>query len=191
VDTTDLRYAVSGLWWLGVLRATAAILFGIVTVFWPGLTLTALIYLLAAFILAIGLVETIAGIMSINRRNNWWLTLLVGLAAIGVGVYLAGHPDASLRTFILIVGIWFISWGVLDLMVAFMSRLSTGNRVLSFIAGVAGLAAGIVVLLQPVSGGLAFAWVLGLYGIIYGVMNLASAIELRDDFEQLTAPGRA
>ena len=173
-----------------MLRATAAILFGLVTVFWPGLTLAVLIYLLAAFVLAIGLVETISGLMSIRRRTTWWVTVAVGLISLGVGVYLARHPDASLRTFILVVGIWFIGWGVLDLMIAFLSRLSIGNRVVNFIAGLAGVAAGIVVLLQPLSGGLAFAWVLGLYGIIYGIMHLASSIELRNDFDELTASGR-
>ena len=184
----SISSAVSGLWWMGILEGTFAVFFGIVAVFWPGLTLVTLIYLLSAFVIALGLTETIRGVMSINRRNTWWMTLLIGLIGLGAGIYLARHPDASFRTFILVVGISFIARGVVDLVRIFVENwLSTGNRVLNFIAGLAGIAAGIIILLQPVSGSLAFVWVLGLYGIIYGTLAIAVSLDMRNDFEKLTS----
>src|SRR6266404_5708275 len=184
----SISSAVSGLWWMGILEGTFAVFFGIVAVFWPGLTLVTLIYLLSAFVIALGLTETIRGVMSINRRNTWWMTLLIGLIGLGAGIYLARHPDASFRTFILVVGISLIARGVVDLVRIFVENwLSTGNRVLNFIAGLAGIAAGIIILLQPVSGSLAFVWVLGLYGIIYGTLAIAVSLDMRNDFEKLTS----
>jgi|SRR5579862_4324407 len=185
---SSLSSAASGLWWMGILEGTIAVFFGIVAVFWPGLTLVTLIYLLAAFVIAIGLTESVHALMSIKRRNTWWMTLLIGLIGLGAGIYLARHPDASFRTFILVVGISFIARGVLDLVRLFVDRwLSVSNKVLSLIAGLAGIAAGIIVLLQPVAGGLAFVWVLGLYGIIYGVLRVASSLDMREEFERLSA----
>ena len=186
MDKSTLRLAAGELWWMSMLKATAAIFFGLVTVFWPGITLVVAIYLLSAFVIAVGIIETVHGLMSIKRRNTWWVTLLLGLLVLGVGVYLARHPDASLRTFILIVGISFIGWGLLELAQAVVNRLSTGYRILSFISGILALAAGVIVLLQPISGGLAFVWVLGLFGIVYGILAMAAGIELRNDFEELT-----
>src|ERR1051325_6508271 len=111
-NQSSVSSAVSELWWLGVLQGTVAVLFGIVAVFWPGLTLVTLVYLLSAFVIAVGLTETVMGLMSIKRRDTWWMTLLIGLIGLGAGIYLARHPDASFRTFILVVGISFIARGV-------------------------------------------------------------------------------
>lgn len=187
-DKTTLSSAVKGLWWMGILQGTFAVFFGIVAVFWPGLTLVTLVYLLAAFVIAVGLTETVHGLMSIKARNTWWMTLLIGLIGLGAGIYLARHPNASFRTFILVVGISFIARGVLDVVRVFLERwLSAGNKALGFIAGLAGIAAGIIILLQPVSGGLAFVWVLGLYGIIYGTLGIAVSLSAREELESLTA----
>jgi uncharacterized membrane protein HdeD (DUF308 family) len=184
---TSLTNAVSGLWWMGILEGVFAIFFGIVAVFWPDLTLVTLVYLLSAFIIALGLTETARGLMSINRRSTWWVTLLIGLIGLGVGLYLARHPHASFRTFILIVGISFIARGLLELVRVFVENwLTVGNRILGFIGGAVGIAAGIIILLQPVNGGLAFVWVLGLYGIIYGIMAITVSLDMRNEFEKLT-----
>lgn len=185
-DTTPLRLAVGELWWVNMLKATVAIFFGLVTVFWPGITLVVLIYLLSAFVIVVGIIETIHALMSIKRRNTWWVSLIVGLGVLAVGLYLVHHPSASLSSFILIVGIAFMGWGLLELVQSFVNRLSSGYRVLSLIAGIVSLAVGISVIVQPVSGGLAFVWVLGLFGIIYGIVSLAMGIELRNDYEELS-----
>jgi len=45
------------------------------------------------------------------------------------------------------------------------------------------LIAGIVVLRQPVAGGIAFVWVLGLYALISGPLMIALASEARRELE--------
>lgn len=186
-NETSLSSAVSGLWWMGVLQGIFAVIFGIIAVFWPGLTLVTLVYLFSAFVIAVGLTEIVLGLMSMRRRDTWWMTLLIGLIGLGVGIYLARHPDASLRTFLLIVGISFIARGVMDAVRVFIDRyLSAGNKALSFISGLAGIVVGIILLLQPISGGLAFVWVLGLYAIVFGTLAIAVSLELRNEFEKLT-----
>src|SRR5689334_1463553 len=93
------------LWWLMLLQGVAAIFFGIVAVFWPGLTLVTLVYLFSAFILAWGVVEVIHGFLSVRRNDTWWLTLLFGLIGLGAGIYLVRHPHVSFTALILIIGL--------------------------------------------------------------------------------------
>lgn len=173
------------LWWLGVIEAIVAILFGIISVFWPGLTLITLVYLLGFFVIIYGVAELIRGLMQIGRGDTWWITVLLGLVTFGVGIYLARHPSVSFHAFILIVGITFIVWGVMDLSRSFLEIGPGSHRVLNFIAGLAAVLVGIYTLFQPVSGGLAFVWAWGLYGIIYGVTLLAAAMRLHREFREL------
>jgi uncharacterized membrane protein HdeD (DUF308 family) len=155
--------------------------------FWPGLTLLTLVYLFTAFVIGLGFMEVMNGLMNIQRRSTWWVTLLVGLASLGVGVYLVRHLDVSFRTFILLIGLLLIARGILDIASSFVERATTPSRVLLILAGVAALIAGIVILFQPVAGGVAFVWVLGLFAMIYGALTLALSFELRNELLELLA----
>lgn len=181
----EISRNVSELWWLWVVQAIVSILFGIVAIFWPRLTLITLVYMLAPFVIAIGLIEVIRSLMTVKYRDTWWMSLIIGFLTLGVGVYLARHPHLSFATFVLVVGITLIGWGVIDIAKAFLDGIFTHHRTFSFISGLAGIIAGIIVLLQPVAGGLAFVWVIGLFSLIYGTMALAMSIDHHKDYQDL------
>ena len=176
--------ALEELWWLALLQGIVAIFFGIVAIFWPGLTLVALVYLFSAYILAWGIVEVINGFLSIRRRDTWWLNLLFGLIGLGAGIYLVRHPQVSFAALIIIIGLVLVSRGLLDIMAAFLDKRGSTHRILSLIVGAAAIIAGIVLLFQPEKGGVAFVWILGLYALIFGALTTALAIESRDRIEK-------
>lgn len=179
---------ISELWWLWVIQALVSVLFGVLAIFWPGLTLVTLVYLLSIFVIVTGVVEVVRALTSVKSRpDTWWMSLIVGFLTLGVGMYLARHPGLSLATFILVVGIAFIAWGAVDLIRSFFEAQSASHRVLSFIAGIAGVAVGIFTLLQPTKGGLAFVWVFGLFAFVYGISALIMAIEHHHDYEAFKA----
>lgn len=168
------------LWWLHLLQGVTAIFFGIVAIFWPGLTLVTLVYLFSAFVLAWGIVEVIHGFLSIRRRDTWWLTLLFGLVGLGAGIYLVRHPQVSFTALVVIIGLVLIGRGLLDLIGAVLDKHNASRRTLTLIIGVAALIAGIILLFQPEAGGVAFVWILGLYALVFGAFTTALAIEARD-----------
>jgi uncharacterized membrane protein HdeD (DUF308 family) len=173
--------AVNEMWWLGLTQGILAIFFGITAVFWPGLTLVTLVYLFSAFILLWGMTEIIHGLLSIRRRSTWWLTLLFGLVGLGVGVYLIRHPDISFDTFIVVTGLTLIVRGLLDVLSVLLDRRTINNKILMAIIGIAAIAAGIILFLQPVAGGVAFVWILGLYALIFGLLIIVMSIEARNE----------
>lgn len=179
VSAPTIGSITSELWWLIMVQSVLAIFFGIAAIFWPGLTLVTLDYLFSAFVLIWGIIEIVHGLMSISRRDTWWLTLLFGLAGLVIGVYLVRHPDVRFATFILLIAVALIVRGVFDVLGTFLDNRSTTSRILMLIAGVAGIAAGIITLLQPAAGGVAFVWVLGLYALIFGVITFTVALEAR------------
>jgi uncharacterized membrane protein HdeD (DUF308 family) len=164
-------------------RGVVAILFGLVALFWPGLTLVTLVYVFSAFLLVSGLVGMIMSIVTIRDNKYWFMDLLLSFLELGIGVYLVRHIGVTLATFILLVGISFTVRGVVQIVRAFVDDAASGHRILVGLGGLVGLVAGLVVLRQPVAGGIAFVWVLGLYALISGPLMIALASEARRELE--------
>lgn len=181
---------VSGLWWMVMSQAIIAILFGIAAIFWPGLTLVILVYLFSAYVLLWGIIELVRGLMSITRRGTWWLSTVLGVGGLGVGVFMIRHPHESFKTIILLIGLTLIVRGLLEVVGGFVDKLNPTQRALTILIGVIAIIAGIVILLQPTKGGVAFVWIVGLYALIYGALMFALALEARNIYQDMLSEER-
>lgn len=163
-----------------VLQGVVTLIFGVAAVFWPGLTLLTLLYLFSTFVLISGIVTTVRGFMNVGGSGYWFLEILLGFFELGVGVYLLRHPQVTFATFILLIGFALIARGIVDMVMSFIDGSRTAShRTLGFIVGAIALVAGIVILFQPASAGVAFVWILGLYALVTGAMELAIAHDLK------------
>lgn len=167
---------------VSVFRGILTTLFGFAAVFWPGLTGRTLVFLFSAFILAMGVVDLISGIGKLLHGTESILTRvltpLLGALEIGVGVYLLRHVDVRLSVFILLLGFSFLLRGIFEVVEGLFTEGPSGNRVLLIIVGVLSALAGVIILMQPVAGGIAFVWVLGIYALITGPLMIALAVEV-------------
>ncbi len=176
----DPKELARDMWGTLLLRGVIAVLFGIAAVFWPALTLVTLVYLFGAYVLVTGVVNVIQGVLSMKVRTTWFLTLLVGLVELGIGVYLMRHTDVSFATLILLIGFSLIIRGVLEVVAAFMDFGGwASTRTLLTVGGLASVLAGVVILMQPVAGGVAFVWILGVYALLVGAMMVAVSLDAR------------
>ena len=171
---------VNDFWWAGIVEATLALFFGITALFWPGLTLVVLTYLFSAFVMVLGIIEVVSGFMSRHVRTSWWATALLGVVGIGIGAYLVRHPKVSFGTLVVLIGIALIVRGVLDIVRVFVDRAEVLDKIMWTFLGALGLIAGTLILYQPVAGGVAFVWIVGLYSIILGTLGMVSALALRE-----------
>ncbi len=171
-------------WWALTLRGIAAIMFGVTAVFWPGLTLATLVYLVSAFVMLAGVVNIFQGVMSIGSHRGWVLTTVLGFLEAGVGLYLVRHPQVTFATFILVVGLMFIARGVFEVVVALAGEgLSSTGRMITIIAGVVAFLVGVMLLFQPVASGVAFVWLFGLYALVTGPLMIALSLDVKHQLE--------
>lgn len=172
------------MWGAVALRGMFAILFGIAAVFWPQLTLVTLVYLFGAYVLGSGLVNLVTGLTNLNGvGGSFWmriLTLLLGVAEIGIGVYLIRHPLVTFATFILLIGTILIVRGLIEIFAGIFGDGSGTYRTVMVLGGMLSGIVGVILLMQPVSGGVAFVWVLGLYALISGPLLLALALDAKN-----------
>lgn len=175
---------VKQLWGLGIAIGVVSILFGILALFWPGLTIALFIVLFSVFLLVWGIIGLIVSISSISIEKFWWLELIFSLLAIGLAVYLLRNPVVAAQVFIFFIGLTFLVRGVIDILEGlFDGKLTGGTRLLAFLLGALGIVAGIVTLTYPVAAGLAVVWVIGLYAVLYGSLLIAFSFVTQAELE--------
>jgi uncharacterized membrane protein HdeD (DUF308 family) len=153
--------------WL-VVRGVVAVLFGLLAVVWPGLTLVALALLFGAYALVDGvgmLVEAFRGRDATGWRVGY---LIAGLFGVVAGLLTLAWPGITALVLVVLIGAWAIVTGVLDIWAATQRR---GDWLLA-IVGALSLVAGLLILLRPGVGAIAIAQVIGFYAIISGVLLL-------------------
>src|SRR3954471_17174084 len=69
-------------WWMLALRGVLAVLFGVLALMWPGITLLSLALLFAAYALLSGTVSVAGAVMNRKMDKQWWMILLLGLVSI-------------------------------------------------------------------------------------------------------------
>lgn len=169
------------LWGLGIAQGVLAILFGVVALFWPGLTVALLILLFGVFVLVWGIVGLIVSLSSISSNKFWWLELIFSVLAVGVAVYVLRNPDATAVIFVFFIGLTFLVRGVIDLLIGLFDRdKAADTKLFHVIAGVIGVLAGIITLVNPVSAGVAVVWIIALYAILYGSLAIAFAFRAQN-----------
>lgn len=177
---------IHDIWWMLLLRGITLLLFGLAAVVWPGLTFVSLAVLFAILILVSGIMNILISIGAITHKRTWFLTFILGIAEIAAGVYLLKNPVLTLATFIATVGITYMIEGIFTIISSFADTIDPGMRLLEVASGILGIIAGFIVIRYPVSGGITFAWILGVYGLIVGTINIASALSLRNFEKEVT-----
>ncbi len=180
-DSSSLADRLLG---LAVAQGVLAVLFGIVALFLPGLTVSLLLLIFGIFVLIWGIVGLIVSLSRVNVRKFWWLELIFSLLAVGLAVYVLRNPSEVATFFVVVIGLTFLVRGVVDLLQGmFNSEIEGDNRVFHVIAGLLGVVAGIIALLHPVSAGVAVVWVVGLYAVLYGSLMIAFAFKAQESLK--------
>ena len=181
----ELSPVAKQLWGLGIAFGVVSILFGVLALFWPGLTVALLILLFGVFVLVGGVIGLIVSLASMSTDKFWWLELIFSLLAIGLAVYLLRNPVEAATIFIFLIGITFLVRGVVDIVEGLFDRTRKGDRrVLSIVLGLIGIIAGIIVLSNPLTAGVAIVWVVGLYAVLYGSILIAFSFRSQAELEK-------
>jgi uncharacterized membrane protein HdeD (DUF308 family) len=117
---------VEGWSWLYWVGGALSIIAGIIAFVWPGRTLVVISVILAWFLVFKGIVDIVAAFSS-HGRPWWWVTLILGILELLLGMWAAGYPGRALVVFVNLVGIYAIFYGFTELFAAFELR-GLGHR---------------------------------------------------------------
>lgn len=165
-------------WWMFLIRGGLAILFGFVAWAWPELTVTALVILFGAYALVDGVLAIIAAITA-GGEGRWLPLLLAGIAGIVIGIVTFVWPDITALALLFIIAAWAIVLGILQVVAAVQLRNVMEGEWALGLAGIASVVFGVIIALFPGEGAIAVVWALGAFAILFGMLLIALAFQLR------------
>lgn len=166
-------------WGWVALRGVVAILFGLMAMFMPAITLSALVLVWGAFALVDGVLALVAGVRIRDNGKPLWALIVVGLLGIAAGVVTFLWPGLTALVLLYIIAIWALVSGVFQIIAAVRFRKEIRNEWLLGLSGVVSVLFGGVLIMQPGAGALALVWVIGIYAVFFGILLLVFSFRLR------------
>ena len=177
--------AITGKWWLLLLRGLAAIAVGVIAFVHPADALVALVLVLGAYAFIAGVLAIMAAVAGVGG-DHWWALLLEGIFAIVAALLIWSWPLASTLAFVYFIAAWMIVSGILQVAAGIRLRDFIDNEWIYILSGVISLAFGVWVFRSGAQGVFATAYLLGWYFLFYGVMQTAVAVRLRSIHNSVT-----
>lgn len=171
--------------WAWVLvRGVFTLVFGAMAVFWPEITLLALVILFGAYAVVDGVT---AIVMGARRSSGRGILLFMGVLGVVAGLIALFWPGISALALLYLIAIWAIVIGVGSIVSGFGLSRDAGGRWLFVISGLAGVVLGIFLLVQPEKGAVALVVTIGFFAIIWGFFTVFTAVRLRRLAKELDA----
>lgn len=166
-------------WHWIVLRGVFALLFGIFSFIWPGITLAALVLVWGAYAIADGVMALIAAFTMHEEGKPMAALIVVGILGIAAGVVTFFWPGMTALVLLLFIASWAVLMGVFEIAAAIRLRKHIENEWLLALSGVVSILFGVLLFLQPGAGALAVIWLIGSFAIFFGILLIALGIRLK------------
>lgn len=177
--------------WLGI-AGVASIVFGVILLLWPGISLVALTALFGAFAFVYGTFAFGAGLNLLAHKSTDWVPYIVGgLAGVVIGVVTFLHPGITALTLTYLIAAWAFVIGVFEIVAAIEMWGDLPGAIWVGISGVLSIGFGVLVAWQPGAGLLAIVWLIGLYAILGGGSQLVGAYRIHQFRGKVTAAAGA
>lgn len=169
------------LWWAVLIRGIFAVIFGIVALAWPAVTVWALVIVFGAYAIVDGLSAIYRAISARKVESGWVWWLLGGLVSLGAGIVAFVWPEITALAAVFVIGIWAIMGGLLEIAGSIRLRKLDGaaHWGMLLFAGILELVFGLVLVLFPISGILSIVWLIGVFALVFGVLLVVSAFQVR------------
>lgn len=158
----------AGPWWSILTKGIVAIVFGVIAILWPGITLLTLVILFGAFFLIDGIFTIVISTKHHKIQKHWRWSLAAGIAGLALGIIVLSMPIVTEIVLIYVVAAWAIIMGVLGIINAVRMRKQV-NMGWPLTSGIIGIAFGTVILITPFLAALVGTEVIGLFAIFWGI----------------------
>ncbi len=166
-------------WKALALRGLIAVVFGIVALFWPKLTVALLLLFFGMYVAIDGIIAMLASLRLRKTRGDWWLQLLQGVVGLIIGGFAIFWPTHTAQVLLYSIAAWALIVGVLQIILAFLLRKEIHNEWSLGLGGVLSVVLGIFFLALPTTIMVLLSLVGG-FAILFGALLMIFAFRLRD-----------
>ena len=176
-DPVDTIIAVGRSWGWILFFGIVTLLAGILTVAWPSRTVLVVAVLFGVQLFVSGIFRLVVAFTDEGAGHRVAYSL-IGIFSILVGILCLRHLFQTVAALALILGIFWVIAGIMDFFVGVFVKDMPGRGWHIFI-GILAFVAGMAVLLQPAISLAALAWVLGIWLIVYGAVEIVVSFGVR------------
>lgn len=160
--------------WRGIL----AVVFGVIALLWPGITVGAFVILFAFYAFTAAANDAVRAFSSDRAGPVFGWLLLAVLSAVA-GVTALTWPGITALAITLWVGAWALVTGAVEVGMAFQGGESAGERTMFALTGLVSVALAFALFVRPDVGAVSLATVFGLFSLIYGASGIVLSFQLR------------
>src|SRR6476661_10937477 len=168
------RTQVTKMRWVLGLHGLASVVFGVMILAWPGISVYALTIVFGAYTLATGIVELGTAFAAQGSDERGWL-ILRGLLGITVGMLVFAWPDISALALLYVIGGYAVALGILFVVASFRLPLDRSDKASMILTGSVPIVFGIVIFAKPGAGALAVLALIAAFALATGVTELVVA----------------
>lgn len=159
-----------------IIRGLLTLAFGVLVLALPEEQVAkSLIWVFGIFAFVEGIFACIGAVVGSNTFEDWLLLLLAGVLSVIIGVFALTHPALAALGIVLYIAVRALIYGVMEIAFAIRIRKEVEGEWLYILSGIVSILFGLVLLRYPVAGIVAVVWLIGVYAIVTGAMELVLA----------------
>jgi uncharacterized membrane protein HdeD (DUF308 family) len=164
-------------WQLVVLRGAVAVLFGIVAIVWPEITVLSLAILFGVYTLLDGITSITMGFGHRGTDRAYLVTL--GILGVVAGLISLIWPAITVIVLLVIIALWAIFAGVMQIAAAVRLRKVIRNEWFLALSGTISLVLGLLLIVQPGEGAIALLVAIATFAFVWGITLIVLGFRLR------------
>lgn len=168
-------------WWLVLLRGVLAVIFGIMALVWPGITVLALVLVWGVYAVADGVAEIGIGIRGAEGLSTAgrWILVILGVFGVVAGIVAFVWPGITALVLAYLIGIWAIIIGIGEISAAIRLRKEIDNEWLMALSGLLAVVLGLIIVIAPGAGVLGLVTLIAWFSIAWGITLVMLAFRIR------------
>lgn len=159
--------------WVAAASGVATLVFGLLTLLWPGLSLFLLALFFGLYALVDGLVALFGLARAARGQRTWWPYLVIGGAGLAAGLLALTNPGVGGQTLLYVIAAWALVVGLVHAITAL-----TEGPLTSLAGGAVTIAFGMLLLANVGRGALALVLFIGAFAVITGLLRVLQALRV-------------
>jgi uncharacterized membrane protein HdeD (DUF308 family) len=178
-EERDILRIVGKSWGWVLFFGIVTLVLGVLVVVRPRDTIYAFAILLGIWLFVAGLFRIVMAIADHDDTGGTrWLLAILGLLSVVIGILFLRHTEETVTTLAFLIGLFWVVGGIIEFFTAYSDHGSSA-RGFRVGMGVLAFAAGVVTLVWPHLTLGVLAVIMGIWLILYGILEIALSLQLR------------
>ncbi|MEN9570887.1 MAG: hypothetical protein RL172_2118 [Bacteroidota bacterium] len=166
-------------WWVLLLKGILFIVFGLLSIFNPSITISVLVVWFAAFMMVDGVLAIGGVILSWKTTEDKWLALIEGVISLLLGILVYRRPESFVSFIGVLIAFWSIFSGISRIAMAIQLRKEIQGEGWLILAGALSVLFGILVFAQPGAGVATVMMLTGIFALLIGIVLVLLSLKLK------------